>query len=170
MTVALIGTIKNFVGLSSDTKPVNADIPIGSRFAQADTPSEYIYIGDGYFATQTLVMADKPDATDTILIGATTYTFRDTADFDTAGEIDIGATQATATAAIIAAINGTDGVNSANADVVASADGSDVLITALVYGAAANSLDTVYTASGASANAFGAATMAGGYDAWQVLP
>lgn len=170
MTVALITTIKRFVGLDADTKPEGADIPIGSRFLEADDAAEFIYIGTSYFGTGTLEMADQPDAGDTIAIGARTYTFVADIDFDTEDEISAGANQAEATVNIIAAINGTDGVNSANADVAAVASGADVVLTARDHGAAANSIGTVYTASGASVNAFAAATLAGGFDSWQALP
>lgn len=170
MTVYLITNIHRYVGLAADVKPTTG-VPVGSRFLQADTPSEYIHIGAAIAATGVLTLTAQPEVGDTILIGATTYTFVAEVDADTAGEIGIGADTDAAVVNIVAAINGTDGFNAADPAVTAEATGAaEITVTAITAGAAANSDDSVYTNSGLGTNAFGAATLAGGFDVWQVLP
>jgi hypothetical protein len=46
MTVAIVGRIKSFIGLSSDTKPTDA--PAGSIFAETDTGAIYVYTGSAW--------------------------------------------------------------------------------------------------------------------------
>jgi hypothetical protein len=166
MTVYLISTIKNFVGLTADEKPTSG-MPIGSRYLDVETPAEYIYVGD-YYATGVLTIDDVPEATDTILVDATTYTFV-ASGANEAGEINIGATVAAAVANILAALDGSDGWNTANASVTAEATAADeITLTATDVGSDGE-VDSVYTNSGAGTNAFGAATLSGGHDQWQAL-
>ena len=163
MTVYLIGAIKTFVGLE-DERPEMVDVPIGSRTLEADTGDEFIYVGD-YHAEGLLELADGGEAGDTILLGAVTLTL--VAEDPAAGEVEAGAGLAER---IVAAVNGTDGINTANAAIRAEAAGADVRVVAREPGSAGNALDSVYTAIDASANAFTAATLEDGYDQWQVLP
>lgn len=163
MTVYLITTIKNFVGLE-DERPETDGVPIGSRLLEADAGVELMYVGD-YYAEGMLEIADGGEVDDTVLLGSVTLTLVE-ADAS-AGEVVAGAELA---ANLIAAINGTDGINSANADIRAEAAGADVRVIARERGAAGNMLDSVYTPTDASANAFTAATLAGGFDPWQDLP
>lgn len=168
MTVYLIGATQRFVCLDADDRPTG--VPIGSRVLVADTSAEEMYVGD-YYASGVLTVADAGEVNDTIEVGGTTYTLVAAEDFDTAGEIPVGATAAETLASIIAAINGTDGVNSAQADVTALDQGDGtILVTAIAVGSGGNSLASVYTAAVASTNAFAAATLLGGHDQWQVLP
>lgn len=163
MTVYLIGSIKRFVCLDADVRP-DADGLIGSRVEVLDTSTEEMYVGD-YYAEGLLTIADNGEADDTILLGSVTLTLVD-AD-PTEGEIADGADLA---ANLVAAVNGTDGINGANADIRAEISGANVRVIARDVGTAGNSLAAVYTANDASANAFGASTLAGGYDQWQALP
>lgn len=171
MTVYRVTTIHRYVGLDADSKPEGDHIPIGSRFLEADDAAEFVYVGQEYHAEGVLVMADQPDVDDEIDIGDTTYTFVAQATMTpVAGNIRIGTNQASATANIIAAINGSDGWNTANPDVTAELVGADVRLVAQEHGAAGNAIPTVYTADDDSANAFSDGTLLGGFDAWQALP
>lgn len=120
-------------------------------------------IGGAIAASGILTLDTQPTAGDTMTIGSTVYTFRAAADFDTAGEIPIGASLAATQASVIAAIEGTDGINTAHTGVsVGLFDGDDELtITALTAGTAGNSIATTETFT-AGTNLFGAATLTGG--------
>lgn len=168
MTVRRIATIQRFVGLAADDKPTG--VPVGSRFHAANTPAEFIN-GGGELATVELTIAAQPEVADTILLGITTYTFVADVDFNAADEIGIGADDAEAITNIAAAINGTDGVNTANADVEAADQGDGtILVTAREPGTAANSLASVYANAGLGTNAFAAVTLLGGIEEWLALP
>jgi len=118
-------------------------------------------------ATQTLTFTGVGLAGETITIGAHVYTLR-AAVASTADEVLIGATATATASALAAAINkdlnltslyGTSTVK--NTQVTAFALGAVVVITAILGGAAANSIATTETSTLAS---WGAATMAGGVD------
>lgn len=166
MTVFRIGTIERYVGLDADTKP--SDVPIGSTFLEADDAVEFIFVGDVYHATGTLDMADAGDAADEFTVEDTTYVLA--AADPGAGEVLVGASATLTATNIVAAINGTDGINTANPYVTAALSGADVVITAIEPGTAPNAYTTTYTASDDSANDFDAATLGGGIAAWQALP
>jgi hypothetical protein len=97
-------------------------------------------------------------------IGSKVYTFvpdgTDTAD----GEVSIGTDLASAQAAIVAAINGTDQYNEAH-PLVSAADfvGNDCAITALIGGTAGNSIVSTETFS-AGTNIFSGANLSLGAD------
>lgn len=122
----------------------------------------------------TLTMDTQPTADDTMTIGTKVYTF--TADGTAAadGEIDVGADLADAKTLVVAAINGTDGINTAHPDVTAAAfSGDDCVITAKVKGTAGNAIASTETFT-AGTNVFDGATLAGGVDgtdglAWETL-
>lgn len=172
MTVYLIpDAIHHFVCLDGDTRPNTDDVPIGSRLLVADTGAEEMYVGR-YYATGVLTV-DQPEVGDTIDIGCTTYTFVDDCMAACDGDIEVGASVAEAVSNIVAAINGTDGINTVNPDVSAEATGAaEITVTSLVTGTAANSIGTVYTPGccSCSMSAFGAATLAGGHNEWTALP
>jgi hypothetical protein len=171
MTVFRITTIHRYVGLDADEKPLEG-VPVGSRFLEADDAVEFINIG-AYYAEGLLEMADAGEVDDAIAIGDTTYTIiaapEDPA-VPEAGDVAIGATAALTAAAIVAAINGTDGHNDPDPAVRAELVGVDVRVIALEPGADGNTIATVYTEDDASANAFADETLLGAYDAWQALP
>lgn len=99
----------------------------------------------------TLTLAVQPTVGDTMTVGATTYTFTTDGTADEAGEIDVGADLADAKALVIAAINGTDGNNTANATVSAgSFTGDDLPLTAKTKGTAGDLIVTTETFDSAS--------------------
>lgn len=169
MTVYLIGTVKRFVCLDADVRPNTDGVPIGSRLTVADTGAEEMYVGR-YYASGVLTVDDQPEAADEIELGATTYTFV-ASGANEAGEVNVGASVAAAIVNIVAAINGTDGYNTANASVSAEATAADeITVTAIATGTAENAVATVYTPTAAVSNAFAAATLTGGFDEWTELP
>lgn len=112
----------------------------------------------------TLTIDTQPTSGDTMTIGEKVYTFvpvgTDTAD----GEVSRGTSLATAQAAIVAAINGTDGVNNPHPLVSAGAFLADAsTITALIGGVSGDSIVTTETFT-AGTNVFGAGTLGGGAD------
>ena len=115
-------------------------------------------------ASGTLTIATQPSLTDTITIGEKTYTFVAEVQADADGEIGIGADLAAAKVNIVAAINGTDGFNTAHPVVTAAAfSGDDCVITAATKGALANATATT-TALDDATDDFAAATLEGGID------
>jgi hypothetical protein len=115
-------------------------------------------------ASNTLTVDTQPTSGNTMTIGGKVYTFvpnnTDTAD----GEISIGTDLASAQAAIVAAINGTDEFNEPNMLVSAGEFASDdCVITALIGGTSGNAIGTVETFT-ALTNVFSAATLGSGAD------
>ena len=115
-------------------------------------------------STGTLTMDTKPIAGDKVTIGEKIFTFvpvgTDTAD----GEVSVGADLAGAQAALVAAINGTDGISEPHMFVSAgdfSANAS--VITALVGGTIGDSIVTTETFT-AVTNIFASGTLGGGAD------
>jgi len=117
-------------------------------------------------ATINLTIDTQPTAGDKMIIGTKEYTFTAIGANDADGKISVEVDLDGAQAAIVAAINGTDGVNTPNAFAKASAfdAGTDICaITALVGGVAGNAIDTIETFTAAT-NVFAAAKLAGGAD------
>ena len=113
-------------------------------------------------ATATLTMDTKPTAGDTVTIGSQTFIFVPVGTANHEGEVSIGATLAAAQAALVAAINGTDGVNDGVPGVFAANFAANAcVITVLVGGSAGNALVTTETFTAAT-NVFAAATFASG--------
>lgn len=113
-------------------------------------------------ATGTLTVAVNPTAADTMTIGSTEYTFVAEEDFDAAGEIAIGTDLAATQVNIIAAIMGTDEVNTAHTLVTIGAFAANVAtITAINKGTGGNSIATTETFTSGS-NVFSAATLEDG--------
>ena len=107
----------------------------------------------------TLTVDTQPTAGDDMTLGATTYIFVPDGTDNAADEITIGTDLASAQAAIVAAINGSDGHNSANASASAGAFAvNDSIITALIGGVAGDSIATTETFT-AGTNVFDAATL-----------
>ena len=166
MTVYLITTIQHFIGLEDERPETTVGLPVGSRMLEVDTGAEFMYIGD-YYATGVLTVTEIPDVDDEIDISSMNYVF--VAADPSPGEIAQGASVAEAVANIVAAINGTDEVNAANADVTAAADGSTVVLTAVALGTDGNAVTTVYTATDMVASSFADATLVGAYGPWEAL-
>lgn len=55
MAVQLIGSIHNFVGLSTDTKPTEA--PVGSTLEELNTGKKFIWDGSTWVDDVTLIYA-----------------------------------------------------------------------------------------------------------------
>lgn len=111
-----------------------------------------------------LTIDTQPLALDTMLIGTKEYTFvADGTEADD-GDISVGTDLATARLAIVAAINGTDTINTPHPLVTASDFVGDACtITALVGGVLGNSIVTTEELS-ALTNVFAAGTLANGAD------
>ena len=112
---------------------------------------------------QTLTIDIQPTIGDSMTIGAKVYTFVTVGTATTAGKVSIGTDLATAKLAIVAAINGTDGVNKPHPIVSASAFVVNVCtLTALLAGASGNiAITETFTAV---TNIFSAVTLTGGID------
>jgi hypothetical protein len=115
-------------------------------------------------STGILTVDTQPTSGDTITIGSKVYTFvpvgTDTAD----GEISIGASLELAQAAIIAAINGTDGVNDPHPLVsIEPFNANAATITALIGGTCGDDIATTETFT-AVTNIFAGVKLSGGVD------
>ncbi len=114
--------------------------------------------------TVTLTIPTQPTVGDTMNIGGKLYRFVANGTDDLNGEISVKTDLATAQAAIVAAINGTDGHNIANPFVTAGAFAVNVsTLTAKVAGALANSCATTETFT-AVGNVFSHDHVSGGVD------
>lgn len=117
-------------------------------------------------STINLTVDTQPIAGDKMIIGTKEYTFTAIGANDADGKISVEVDLDGAQAAIVAAINGTDGVNTPNPVAKASAfdAGTDICaITALVGGIAGNAIATTETFT-AVTNVFAADKLAGGAD------
>ena len=115
-------------------------------------------------STGTLTIDTQPTDTNTMTIGTTVYTFKTDGTESAAGDISIGTSLATAQANIIAAINGTDALNSANAFVTVGAfDVADLTLTAISGGVAGDLIATTETFT-AITNVFAAVELGSGAD------
>lgn len=115
-------------------------------------------------ATRVLTVDTKPTSGDTMTIGTRVYTFVPVGTANGNNEISIGADLAAAQVNIVAAINGSDGVNVPNTQVRAADFAANACtLTALVGGTAANAIATTETFT-AGTNVFAGATMTGGTD------
>lgn len=106
-----------------------------------------------------LTVAAQPTADDTFTIGETVYTFIANGETIAEGEIEIGSDLATSQTNIVAAINGTDGTNTAHTLVTAGDFSSDAsVITAKVKGTSGDLIATTETFTSES-NLFDAETL-----------
>lgn len=113
-------------------------------------------------ANGTLTVPTQPTSGDTMTIGSKVFTFVPNGTANANGEVSVGTDLATAQAAIVAAINGTDGHNVAHTLVSAGTFAVNVsIITAFVGGTAGNAIATTETFT-AVGNVFGAATLGSG--------
>ena len=131
----------------SKTAPTNIAVDITSKTVKA---------------SGTLTVDTQPTNGDTLTIGAKTYIFVPVGTANADGEISIGADLAGAQEAIVAAINGTDGHNTANTSATAGALAANAsTITALIGGTVGNAIATTETFT-AGTNIFAAATLGTG--------
>lgn len=190
ITVKLGDILSNIIGASAETgtpvNAVNAKATLGitgvcsdgetfsigddvyeflSDLAQSKTNSNNIGINITSVtakAAVTLTLDTQPTSGDTLTIGGRTYIFVPVGTDNSNGEISIGADLAAAQAALVAAINGTDGHNVAHPSVSAGAFASDdAIITAFIGGTVGNAIAATETFA-AETNVFSAALLSGG--------
>ena len=112
----------------------------------------------------TMTVDTRPTPGDTFTIGSKTYIFVPVGTANAPGEISIGADAAAARLAIVAAINGTDGVNAPHPSVSIAAFAANVArITALVGGTIGDAIVSTETFTAAT-NVFASATLTAGAD------
>lgn len=108
----------------------------------------------------TLTIGAQPTVGDEMVVGSVTYTFVANDSTPIAGDILVGGETTPlldAHANIVAAIAGTDGVNTKNADVEVTAfSGNDLVITARIGGVAGNLIATTATFTDGVSNYFDA--------------
>lgn len=113
-------------------------------------------------ASGALTVDTQPTSGDTMTIGTKTYIFVPVGTANADGEISIGADLAAAQVNIVAAINGTDGINTKHADVSAAVFAANICaVTALIGGTSGNSIATTETFTAAT-NVFAAANLTTG--------
>lgn len=166
---ALIGV--NFLALPAAVTSQET-VTVGSKTWEVDTEGSSAFLTSGNIAVDlsggstvasqgTLTIAEPLTIDDDMTIGATVYVFKAGATA-AAGEIGIGADEAATKIAIVAAINGTDGFNTANASVSASAFAGDVTtLTALEPGTVGDAVATTEAPTGLThaSNIFNAVTL-----------
>lgn len=110
-------------------------------------------------AAVVLTMDTQPTSGDTFTLGTKTYIFVPEGTANVDGEVSIGTSLATAKTNLVAAINGTDNVNTAHTLVTAAAFVADACtITAKTGGTAGNSIASTETFT-AGTNVFAAVTL-----------
>lgn len=161
--IAAIGTLTlSGVVIDGETVTIDGDVyEFLADVAQSKTSAGNIAVDITSHVTAsqgTLTITDQVSADESFVIGDTTYTFKAVA--DEAGEIAVGVDEATTKLNIVAAINGTDTINTAHPSVSAAAfDGDDCVITALVGGVAGDSI--VFTESITNGSVDGSGTLGG---------
>lgn len=142
-------------------------VTIGERVYEFDTDSSILGTSDvaidisgGATASEgTLTVDTQVTATDTMTIGTRSWVFVPNGAAGSDGEISVGADLASNQANIVAAINGTDGFNTASTDVTAAAFAANVMtLTAIIPGTAGDAIATTESFS-AGSNVFDAATL-----------
>lgn len=122
------------------------------------TGQTYTVTVAGVAATGSLTFTGLPVADETFTIGDRVYTFKAAA--SASGEITIGADADGCRDAVIAALNGTDGINSAHPHVAGSSGGAGVVtLTAIYEGEKSNAIATTEALTNATV---GGATLTGG--------
>lgn len=156
--------IVRFAGVTGDEETITIgsdvyefDTHVAETLANAGAIRLDVSGGSTVHSQGTLTMDTQPTATDTVTVGSTTYTW--VASGATSGQINVGADLAAAKVNFVAAINGTDGINSANAEASAAAFvGNDCVLTALEGGTDGDAVATTETFT-AGTNVFDAATL-----------
>jgi hypothetical protein len=127
-----------------------------------DTFNRTYFLGEsGLPSKGTLTVDTTPTATDTMVIGATTFTFVAVGAGANPGDIEVGLNALEAQENITAAIEGTDGYNTAHATVEIDTPWSasnDLILRAKNHGVAGDSIATTETFT-AGTNVFDAVTL-----------
>jgi len=152
------------VVIDGETVTIGADVyEFCADTAQSLTAGSTVAVDITSYATAsqgTLTVAVNPTVGDTMTIGDKLFTFVPLASANGDGDIGVGLDLAATKLNIVAAINGTDGHNTANDKVSAAAFGAAdaCVITALVGGVAGNLITSTGTFT-AGTNIFDAATL-----------
>ena len=169
ISLAVSGVVIDGESVTIDNPLVALEDVYEFNAAIVQVPSDPAYIPvdiepDTAHAVGTLTMDTQPIAGDTFTLGATVYTFVTDGTANSAGEVSIGADLAEAKLNLVAAVNGTDGHNAADARVSAGAFAvDDCVITELIGGITGNTRATTETFT-AVTNIFSAVTLLGGTD------
>lgn len=162
--VAASGTLTlTDVAIDGETITIGDDVyEFCADSAQSLTAGSDFAIDITSYATAsqaTLTVDTQPTSGDTMTIGSKEYTFVPDSTENADGEVSIGTDLATAQANIVAAINGTDGVNTAHTLVTAAEFATnDCVITALVAGTSGDSIASTETFT-AGTNVFDGLTL-----------
>ena len=131
----------------------------GTKHINEVIPTSGVTPVNAVAAVGTLTLAAQPTAGDTMTIGTKVYTFTTDGTAAKDGEIDVGADLADAKTLVIAAINGTDSINTAHPLVTAGTfTVNNLPITAKTKGVAGSSIATTETFT-AAGNVFDATTL-----------
>jgi hypothetical protein len=161
--VAATGTLTvSGVAKDGETVTIGADVYEFAADAAQSVGAGHIPVDITSHTTKsagTLSMATQPTAGDTVTIGEKVYTFVPVGTANADGEVDIGADAAGAQANLVAAINGTDEINTAHT-LVTAADfaANNCVITAKIGGVAGDTIATTETFT-AEGNVFDAVTL-----------
>ena len=148
--VAASGTL-TLTGVALDGEKVNigSDVYEFAADDAQDVDAGSIAVDITSYATKaqgTLSMATQPTSGDTITIGEKVYTFVPDGTENADGEVSVGENIAGAQANLVAAINGTDGINTAHTLVTAADFETDAcVLTAIIGGTAGNDIATTET-------------------------
>lgn len=135
--------INNPLVVGSDVYEFLADVLLTKSVPANKVVNINAYVGK---AVGVLTVDTQPTVDDTMTIGTKLYTFVTAGTEEVDGDISVGATLAAAKLNIVAAINGTDAINTAHPLVTAAAFEADTCtITALVGGTLGNAIVTTET-------------------------
>jgi hypothetical protein len=172
MENCILTSIKKVLGIEEEYEHFDQDIImyINSAFMRLNQlgvgPEEgFKIVKNKKSSTNTLTISTQPEINDTITIGEKTFTFvaiPEEGDINSNGDISIGSTLEETQTNIVAAINGTDGVNASHSLVQALNFEANVsIIIALIGGSSGNKIRTTDTFT-SSANIFSSTTLING--------
>lgn len=150
-TVSIGADVYEFLADAAQSLTVPGNLPVD---IEADTLKSIV----------TLTIDTQVSAGDTMTIEGVGYTFVPEGTANADGEVGIGTDLATCQAAIVAAINGTDGYNIAHPLVSCAAFVSDDAVITVFVGGTAGDAYTVTESFTAGTNVFSGATFASGSD------
>lgn len=162
LTVSGVAIDGETITIGSDVYEFCADtaqsLTAGSDFAIDITGSTTASQG-------TFTVTVQPSSAETFTVGDKVFTFVPNGTANADGEVSVGADLAAAQVNIVAAINGTDGFNTASAYVTAGAFATNAsVLTALIGGVAGDSIATTETMANGSFDAVTLGTTTGGAD------
>lgn len=147
-TLTISGVVVNGETVKIDN-PLDKGVDIYEFVVDAEAEEGNIPVDISKFAlaaASEFTVDVQPTAADTFTIGTTTYKFVAINSAENPGDISVGTTLAEAQEAIVAAVNGTDGLNEPHPLVTISDFDTDVaVITAKTKGSAGNAIATTET-------------------------